>query len=374
MRLSLLAAVLSAAAPTIGLRAGHASAGRPSAVSGAASQPRAHVSSKLSTNPLAYSFGLQDTVLPLPGLPPADSPPQHHTISSAQIATLKRNGVVHIPGVLSDEWIEYMRTVTKWQVDHPHMWASPGVASGLYDYIQRNVWSTNGAYARFMYHSPVASCLAQLGETTEVRIATDLLMVNPNKGFKWHQDNQNGPVTFDKALRFWVTLDDTPFDHGAPVYIKGSHENTCVPESAVFVDISTGELAQLATNLLEFRPKAGDLLVWHPRTIHKIDGPSTQDWGTRLRRVLGGTVILGDAPYMGEGKALFSDLGRHALQNGDPLKGPLFPRIYPSSVKEERLARERGECTRTWEGVLRLMSNMAASAQQMVITAIMIIH
>lgn len=182
-----------------------------------------------------------------------------------------------------------------------------------------------------------------------MRLCTDLLMVNPNKGFKWHQDNQNGPVAFEHAIRFWVTLDDTPADHGAPVYLNGSHRNGCVPESAVFVDVCTGELAAYAPHTLQFRPRAGDMLVWHPRAIHKIDGPKSQDWGARLRRVLGGTAILGEAPYVGEGRALFSDLGRHSLRNGDPLRGALFPRLYPSSVQSERLARERGECTRTSE-------------------------
>lgn len=129
--------------------------------------------------------------------------------------------------------------------------------------------------------------------------------------------------------------------------------------------------------------------------------PCAQDWGARLRRVLGGTVVVGDAPYRGEGRALFSDLGSHNFQDGDKLQGPYFPCIYPASVHDEREARARGECTRTTEvrargrsalrarlargcarpyaraplllhactpplqGVLRLMRNMWASVGQM---------
>ncbi len=29
----------------------------------------------------------------------------------------------------------------------------------------------------------------------EILISTNLLLVNPNKGFQWHQDEQNGPLT-----------------------------------------------------------------------------------------------------------------------------------------------------------------------------------
>jgi hypothetical protein len=271
MTIALLAAAVGCALGHVG-PAAHARGTGARAVGRA---QRAHPTLKLSTNPLAYSFGLQDPRLAVPGDPPADAPPEDFAITAEQIDVLDRDGVVHIKGVLTPEWLEYMRTATTWQIEHPHMWASPGVASGLYDYIQRNVWSTNSAYARFMYYSPLASLLAKLGRTDEVRLSTDLLMVNPNKGFKWHQDNQNGPVAFQDSLRFWVTLDDTPADHGAPVYLKGSQRNAHVAESAVFVDLAEGDLPQFSERI-EFRPRAGDVIVWHPRTIHKIDGPKTQ--------------------------------------------------------------------------------------------------
>jgi hypothetical protein len=97
------------------------------------SRARANVSAKLSTNPFAYSFGLQEPELELPGSPAPDTPPEHFSIAQAQIDALKRDGVVHIPAVLSAAWLEYMRLATQWQIEHPHFWASPGVASGLYD-------------------------------------------------------------------------------------------------------------------------------------------------------------------------------------------------------------------------------------------------
>ena len=158
-----------------------------------------------------------------------------------------------------------------------------------------------------------------------------------------------------------VTMDDTPPDHGAPVYLKGSHFNDKAPpplhtevaevrsrepqkpgsqqsskalgdalrtlrmstthawtlpqfesarskrlrllsqcpgsfevqDSAVFVDLEEDDL--LKYEPLEFQPKAGDLLVWHARSIHKIDGPTSQDWGKSKRRVLGGTVAVDDS-------------------------------------------------------------------------------
>lgn len=106
-----------------------------------------------------------------------------------------------------------------------------------------------------------------------MRISTDLLMVNPNKGFKWHQDNQNGPLVSGHggpldALRFWVTMDDTPADYGAPVYLRKSHLNKCVGKDDVFVNVSFGPPALRRDHPSNFLP--GILLLatmccssWH---------------------------------------------------------------------------------------------------------------
>lgn len=314
--------------------------------------PRPTIRYGIDVNAWDYVWERQDPEIPLPEHKEGPLP---FSIPPTALKTLKDDGVVHIPNVLSEEWLTYLRELTDYQVANPHIWASPGVASGLYDYIQRNVWTTNDGFVKFLYHSPVASVLAQLGGAEKsVRLTTDLLMVNPNKGFKWHQDNQNGPIEFEDALRWWVTMDDTPRDYGAPVYLRKSHENADVDEDAVFVseDILGGY------EQLEFRPKAGDMIVWHARTIHKIDGPESQDWGDRTRRVLGGTVAIDDAKYKDKQKVEFADMGRHSLEDGDLLDDPHFPRIWPSPVSSERKARFDGAVGRSMPGFLRMVGAM----------------
>ena len=317
--------------------------------------------------PWELEYGLQRAPVTLPeGIKEGD-PPQPWEITDEQRAKLKEDGAIIIPGVLNDEWLEYLRTATDWQVQNPHFWSIAGVASGLYDYIQRSVWASNSAFADFLYYSPVASALAGVSNAKELRLSTDLLMVNPNKGFKWHQDNQNGPIDAfgeNTALRWWCTMDDCPADHGAPVYLKGSHRNTAVSSDAVFVDLEKDGLLAYP-ELLEFRPKAGDLIVWHAKSIHKIDGPKSQDWDASKRRVLGGTVAIDDAKYLAGGRLLFSDMGSHGMQDGDPLVHPLFPKIYPCSDPAERAEAAAGKCTRTWEGVTRMWGGLFKSMAEM---------
>jgi len=327
---------------------------------------------EVSIAPWELEYGLQQAPVKLPETVKVGDPPQPWEVSEELQQRLRDDGAIVIPGVLNDEWLEYLRGATDWQVANPHFWSVAGVASGLYDYIQRSVWASNSAFADFLYYSPVASALANSIGAKELRLTTDLLMVNPNKGFKWHQDNQNGPIdSFGEpganewtSLRWWVTMDDCPPDHGAPVYLKKSHLNTAVSTDAVFVDLEKDGLLQYP-ELLEFRPKAGDLIIWHSRAIHKIDGPTSQDWDASRRRVLGGTVALDDAKYLAGGRLLFADMGSHGLEDGDALNHQLFPKLYPCSDPAERAEAAAGRCTRTWEGVTRMWGGMFKSMAEM---------
>eukprot|EP00814_Leptocylindrus_danicus_P013415 CAMPEP_0116032558 /NCGR_PEP_ID=MMETSP0321-20121206/18242_1 /TAXON_ID=163516 /ORGANISM="Leptocylindrus danicus var. danicus, Strain B650" /LENGTH=388 /DNA_ID=CAMNT_0003508019 /DNA_START=30 /DNA_END=1196 /DNA_ORIENTATION=- len=311
-----------------------------------------------------YNFGLQDPGIRLPhGIEARVSPPEKYELTEEQIQTLERDGVVHIKGVFDDEWVDYLRKATGDQVDNPHFWAFAGTASKLYDYIQRNVWQTNKAFANFYYHSAMGHVLAQCGRTDEIRVSTDLLMVNPNKGFKWHQDNQNGPITWEEGLRFWITMDETPADYGAPVYLKGSHRNDFVDEQAVFVNIDEDGLKEYRDDRLEFRTMPGDMLIWHPRTIHKVDGPADGIW-TSYRRVLGGTVAKGGSIYhdkTGTGGVL-SDLGKHGLSDGMKLESSFFPIVYPQFKESEAIARDEGRVGRSPQDIVGKIGGLAGKA------------
>jgi hypothetical protein len=311
-----------------------------------------------------YNFGLQDPKLPLPhGIIKDVTPPEKYVVTEEQIRTLEDEGVIHIKGVFDKEWVDYLRKATAYQVEHPHFWAFAGTASKLYDYIQRNVWQTNRAFASFYYHSAMGHILAQCGRTSEIRISTDLLMVNPNKGFKWHQDNQNGPITWDEGIRFWITMDETPDDHGAPVYLKGSHRNTVVDDQAVFVDINQPGLEAYRDQRLEFKTMPGDMLIWLPRTIHKVDGPEDGIW-TTYRRVLGGTAAKAGALYhdkRGSGGVL-SDLGRHNLVDGQKLQSPFFPIVYPQFDKQEARERDSGRVGRSPTDIVTKIGGLVTKA------------
>ncbi|GMH84823.1 hypothetical protein TrVE_jg1499 [Triparma verrucosa] len=311
-----------------------------------------------------YNFGLQDHKIALPhGIQERTTPPETYAVSEEDVQVLERDGVVLLKGVFDKEWVQYMREATAKQTEEPHFWSFAGTASKLYDYIQRNIWQTNKAFANFYYHSAVGDVLRQMGRCDEIRISTDLLMVNPNKGFKWHQDNQNGPIIPEEGLRFWITMDSTPADYGSPVYLTGSHNNDVVSSEAVFVDIEMEGLEEWKDRKQNFQVGPGDMLIWHPKTIHKIDGPSDGIWDT-YRRVLGGTAAKSGSLYhdkTGSGGVL-SDLGRHGLQDGEKLDSPFFPKIYPTFEMEEAKARDEGVVGRNPKDIISKLGGLAGSS------------
>jgi len=294
-------------------------------------------------NPFAVSFGVQDPEVPLPAGVVAGQVAQKIELTEEQVRQFEEDGVLIVPGAMK-EWVEFLRGITEYQIERPHVWSLVGRMSGLYDYIQRNMWMTNNGFRDFLYYSPLGHVVAQLGRTDEVRCSTDMLLCNPNKGFGWHQDNQNGPIDFPDAMRWWVAMDRCgENDFGAPEYLLGSQNNRTVSDEAVFVKLEDGDLGDFQRKT-KFIPEPGDLIVWNARTIHRIVAPPDQQWveGTQ-RRAIGGTVAKGGTKYFNKGGASgISDLAGHTQKNGELLNSPYFPRIYPTRVPEEEEARANG--------------------------------
>lgn len=329
-----------------------------------ASTPAADRSSASSAlNPFAIEWSDQNPGVALPAGVVAGQLPQELRLTEAQVVQFEQDGVIMVKGAMKS-WVPFLRACTEYQIEHPHVWSLVGRMSGLYDYIQRNVWMTNDGFRDFLYYSPLGHCLSQVGRTPEVRMSTDMLLVNPNKGFGWHQDNQNGPIDFPDAMRWWVALDRCgENDYGAPEYLLGSHKNDSVAVDAVFVDLKEGDLSTFARST-KYLPEPGDLIIWNSRTIHRILAPPSQSWvpGTQ-RRAYGGTAAKGGSIYLNKGGAsAISDLAGHSLQGGEELGGAYFPRLYPTRVAEEEETRNAGLDSRSVTKIKDLGVNLASNA------------
>eukprot|EP00931_Biecheleriopsis_adriatica_P115864 TRINITY_DN91616_c0_g1_i1.p1 TRINITY_DN91616_c0_g1~~TRINITY_DN91616_c0_g1_i1.p1 ORF type:complete len:682 (+),score=171.18 TRINITY_DN91616_c0_g1_i1:60-2048(+) len=319
-------------------------------------------------NVTRLAFGNQAPEVALPAGVVAGQAAQRLEVTDEQIRQFEEDGVIMIKGGMK-AWVEYLQAVTEHQIENPHVWSLVGRMSGMYDYIQRNMWMTNDGFRDFLYYSPLGHIVSQLARTDEVRCSTDMLLVNPNRGFGWHQDNQNGPIDFPDAIRWWVAMDRCgQDDFGAPEYLLGSHRNESVSGDAVFVNLEDGDLGDFRRKT-KFIPEPGDLIVWNARTIHRIVAPPDQKWenGTQ-RRAIGGTMAKGGATYINKGGASgISDLAGHSQINGEALGGPYFPRIFPSRVEEEEAERAANKIVgRSPKKIVDLGVTLASNASKYV--------
>mmetsp|Transcript_5615 Transcript_5615/g.21235 ORF Transcript_5615/g.21235 Transcript_5615/m.21235 type:complete len:327 (-) Transcript_5615:31-1011(-) len=286
-------------------------------------------------------FGVQDPGVSLPAGVERGAAPQRLELSAEQVSRFQEDGFILIPGAMR-HWVEYLREVADYQVENPHSLAINASRSGSYEYIHINCWMTNDGIRDFFYFSPLGHVLAQLGQTEEVRISTDNLLVNPKKCFGWHQDNQTGPIDSDIALRFWASMDPCSPGAGAPEYVLGSHRGSTTARDVCYVEGVENGGATIERP--EVQP--GDLLVWHARTVHRLVVPPGIPFarGATQRRVISGTAVKEGGTYWRRTTSgVMGDAAGHDLRDGEPLGGPYFPRIYPEPLEAEVRARASGE-------------------------------
>lgn len=75
--------------------------------------------------PWNVEYGQQSAPVQLPAGVVKGGPPAPFKITDEQRRKLLEDGAVHIPGLLTPEWLEYLRGATDWQVNtpwSPHAW------------------------------------------------------------------------------------------------------------------------------------------------------------------------------------------------------------------------------------------------------------
>jgi hypothetical protein len=109
----------------------------------------------------------------------------------------------------------------------------------------------------------------------------------------WHQDGYlNPPAVGDRYAAVWIALDDIDPASGPFQYVPGSHRwfRITQPRIGRFVDLQDplwpshseqvltdfleGEIAARGAEVVTYVPKRGDVLIWHPRLVHRGSLPA----------------------------------------------------------------------------------------------------
>jgi phytanoyl-CoA hydroxylase len=248
------------------------------------------------------------------------------TISEDSVERYRRDGFVHVPGVISaGEAAEFAAAALDVQRRLGARNRAAGSRSArVFDQFV-NVWQEDERMRRLTLHANVGG-VAQRLAGVPLRLWHDQILIKqPRKSTptEFHQDQPFWPhANALHALSAWIALVDVPVERGCMTFIPGSHSRT---------DLAAQDLTD-AHDLFRKSPdlmweqrvtiplRAGDCTFHHALCAHMALSNDTDE--PRLAHV----VIFTDAAttYRKAGHPVTDPLD---LEDGQPLEGPLFPSV-----------------------------------------------
>lgn len=152
----------------------------------------------------------------------------------------------------------------------------------------------------------------------------------------FHQDATYFEIDGDQCCVLWIPVDPVQLEHGAMVYVRGSHLDKKLYKPNVFVsqtplpgaegfDLPDIEGNPNDYDLVHFDVEPGDILVHHYRTLHGTGGNTSRYQVRRAAsiRYCGDDIRVRSRPWAP--KQLHH---KHQLRDGDPLDCPDFPIVW----------------------------------------------
>jgi ectoine hydroxylase-related dioxygenase (phytanoyl-CoA dioxygenase family) len=276
-------------------------------------------------------------------------------ITSDEIATYHRDGVVLLPGMFDGEWIDLLKQGLLANCDDPtdrsRVWDRD--AAGRTMFYDSQAWQRIEEYRQFIFGSPAAHIASQLMGSARINFYFDAVFVrSPGSQFAtpWHQDEPYWSVEGYDTCTIWMPLVPVKREN-ALAYVPGSHRLDSVfcqynfgnlnPDGKTGIDqVDFSSAAELAFPDIDADPEGfgvvnwgmqpGDCVVFNSRIMHGGSGKLEDDCELRVFT----TKWLGD-----DVRIKFRDCGmdpdhsaimaEHGLKPGDRPGTDLYPQLWP---------------------------------------------
>jgi len=220
-----------------------------------------------------------------------------YRVSEDEKARFRRDGFVHLEGVLSDEELagisaDYDRFLRReiavpgkdlcdMSGDYGRTFEQYSIVNVMLPRRYYPAWQGN------LYEQRAASIAAALHGPGMVIDYDQLLAKRPFKDdavFEWHQDQAYWPVLPDsRTATCWLAVDDSTLENGCMRFVPGSHLLPLRPHRPLKND--RGDSHTLLTDVDptrdEIRPvpiRRGDITVHNERVLHSSGGNVTAGW------------------------------------------------------------------------------------------------
>ncbi len=258
--------------------------------------------------------------------------------ASAQFAT---DGVVCLPGALSPEHVETLRTAVDDAVASPgpHSYRVSTPDDPGFFFTDYNLHQRDPQVAAIIHDGPVADLARQLVGSVGMTLYFDNIFVKAAGSrniVPWHLDamylRMNGTV-----LNCWIALDPVP-ESSAVLFKRGSHLRDEPTYEALHFDPSRRYASPLKDGRVPmpdfadldqrfdsiwWRACPGDLVVFHQQTLHA----SLPNTAAHTRRAIGFLLLADDVTYNADPADSDPPFRGENLVDGGAPQCESFPRL-----------------------------------------------
>ena len=245
------------------------------------------------------------------------------TLSDATIESYRRNGFVHIPGIISPEEAEQFRQAALDLV--PHVTSlTQGSRAAIFTQLV-NMWQVDDTIKQLTLHPNVGAVAERLAGMP-LRLWHDHILIKQphnNAATEFHQDQPYWPhANCRHALSAWIALVDVPVERGCMTFLPGSQHRTDLRAQNL---ADEHDLMRLCPEFVWYPRvtiplKAGDCTFHHARTAHMATPNMTAE--PRVAHVV--IFMDADTTYTGSRHVVTDPL---ELQAGGAFDHELFPRV-----------------------------------------------
>ena len=199
--------------------------------------------------------------------------------------TFERDGVVHLPGVLSSGWVELLQLGIKRNLMHPGPYSRtlyPGTEREMV--MDHSNFRVIPEYRILLADSPIAEIVAGLLGAEDLWLFFDQIWVKeagPGRRTPWHQDSTSWLVGGNQVCGFWMAVEPLEAEDSLE-FVRGSHRGPMYSGTAFdpydettpyYPDSGLPRLPDIeadrgAFDIVSFPNEPGDALFFHPQTLH----------------------------------------------------------------------------------------------------------
>ena len=259
----------------------------------------------------------------------------------------KRDGAVHIPGLLSPEQLDAALKAWEWSLANPTPVNAPKLKRDGRPLFYADSYHSRvmEGYRDMLEASPIPEACARLWGTEPVRFIYEQVFLKEGGDTgrtPWHQDGSYIPMDGEDTATAWITFDALSKADSLE-FVRGSHLGTVyntskfdpkdptIPHDASlpYPNLPPIEAERDKWDVISWPVELGDVIFFHFRTLH---GGAPTRAGQRRRTLT--LRFFGERTHYDPktAKALpnFPDMATK-LKPGDPMRAPGFLQVHPKS-------------------------------------------